>query len=130
MTTLDVLVATKEGRVKDVILIPLNDNNLEYAARHALYKIYGIENVFVGMFEIGSISQDVVRAIVENPVFIKKWIPFTKLSAPGDGKRVLVKMTNKYINIASYFYRSDGGIWKLDNGQEINTVDEWKGLEE
>ncbi len=128
MSSVDVLMATKDGKIKDVILLSLDDYSLEYAARHALIKIYGVENVFVGIFEIGSIPYNVVRTIAENPAFKKEtWIPYTTYSAPASGARVLVKLKNGYINIANYFY-SKLGYWKLDSGQEIDTVDEWREL--
>ncbi|MFA5196423.1 MAG: hypothetical protein WC401_11550 [Bacteroidales bacterium] len=131
MSSFDVIIGVKDGKVKDVVLLPLDDYNLEYATRHAFMKIYGIQNVFIGSFEVGNVPQNILKAIVENPVFKKnKWIPFSKYSSPANGARVLVKMKNGYINIANYFYSGIYSGWKLDNGQDIDTVIEWRGLEE
>ena len=138
MTTVKVLIATENEKVKECIVIPNNDNDLEWGLRNALMKIYGGANVYSSSREIGHIPDNISRFALENyprPIVKRNdWIPYTSnMSAPANGKRVLAKLANEWVCIVTYVLipGGHGHKWLSDNqGQEIINVVAWKGLEE
>lgn len=136
MTTVKVLIASENEKVKECIVIPNDDNNLEWGLRQALISIYGNANVCSSSREIGRIPDNISRYIIENyPRAVpkrNKWIPYTtNMSAPANGKRVLAKLENNWVCIVTYVLIPGGHKWLSDNqGQEVENVIAWCGLEE
>lgn len=129
MTTVNVLVANENGKVKECIVIPHGENNLEWGLRQALIKIYSGHNVSSCSCEIGHIPDNISRYVAENycKVFAKddQWVPYTGDSPeyPDFNERVLVKLANGWITFATYVHHF---LWKDDNGNELISVVSWK----
>ena len=133
MSTVYVLTAINEGKVAECIAIPHDEQNVEFGVRNALFDIYGVANVCSSSVEIGHIPDNIARFLAEKSIRVRRkdWIPFGGSSAPASGARVLVKMENDYIVIATYYYDGISSRWKNDSGNEIGKgVKCWKGLEE
>ena len=135
MTTVNVIIAIDDEKVKECVVIPGDENSLEWGVRQALKNIYGAQNVCHSSCEIGHIPDSISRYIIENyPRAIpqrNQWIPYTSnMSAPANGKRVLAKLANDWICIVTYVLIPGGQKWISDNqGQEIISVVAWKELE-
>ena len=135
MTSVYVLIANENEKVKECIVIPSDDQNVEFGVRNALYELYGAANVCSGSREIGHIPDNIARFLAEKSIGVsrKGWMPFkTAWAAPAVNKRYLVKLRNGWICCATYYLRVGGGYWKNDSGQELEdgVVEFWKGLEE
>ena len=135
MTSVRVLIANEENKVKECIVIPADENNLEWGLRQCLNSIYGGGNVVSCSREIGAVPDNIARYAAENYPRRNKgaWMPFKpSWAAPAVNNRYLVKMRNGYIVIATYFLRVGGGYWKNDSGQELadGVVEFWRGLDE
>jgi len=133
MTTVHVLTAIENSKVKECIVIPHDEVNVEFGVRNALYEIYGAANVCASSREVGYIPSNVSRFLAEKSIGVHKedkWIPNSEVSRPASGKRVLVKLSNDWVCCATYFFVNTGSLWKADNGQELIGVVSWKGLEE
>ncbi len=132
-TTVYVLTAINEGKVAECIAIPHDEQNVEFGVRNALFEIYGAANVCLSNVEIGHIPDSIARFLAEKSIGIrrKNWISFSGSFAPANGTRVLVKLENDYVVIATYYSDGISSHWKNDSGNEIGKcVKCWKGLEE
>ena len=137
MTSINVLIALEGGKVKECIVIPPDENNVEFGLRNALFEIYGAANVCSASREIGHIPSNIARFMAERSVVVHKkaWIPFPAGEPlPYISKRYIVKLANGWVTCASYFYsKVDGSvdtIWESDTGQELITVCYWRELDE
>ena len=135
MTSVYVLIANENEKVKECIVIPSDEKNVEFGIRNALFEIYGAANVCSSIREIGHIPDNIARFLAEKSIGIRRtnWMPFkTSWAAPAVNKRYLVKLQNDWICIATYYLRVGGGYWKDDRGQELadGVVEFWKGLDE
>ena len=139
MTEVYVLIANENERVKECIVLPKEDGVqfVEFGVRKALQNIYGTANVTSSSRIIGEVPSNIGRYLAENS--IKKgptWISCKdSWNAPAINERYLVKLSNGWITIASYFYKKEPGSvhpgWKNDSGVWIDneSVLEWKRLE-
>lgn len=129
MTIVNVLVANGNEKVKECIVIPHGENDLEWGLRQALIKIYGGANVFSCSRKIGHIPDNISGYIAENycKVSVKddQWVSYTGDSPeyPNFNERVLVKLANEWITTATYVHHF---LWKDDNGNELISVLFWK----
>lgn len=132
MTSIHVLTAIENGKVKECIVIPHDDVNVEFGVRSALYEIYGAANVCSCSREIGHIPVNIARFLAEKSICVRKedkWISYNKTS-PSIGSRLLVKLSNGWVCIATYMNGDAPGarIWKADNGEQLISVVYWKEL--
>jgi len=132
MTSVYVLIANENEKVKECIVIPSDEQNIEFGVRHALFEIYGDANVCASKREIGHIPDNVAHYLAKKSFKARRnlWIPCSDASRPVNGKRVLVKLSNDWVCCATYFFVNTGSVWKADNGQELIGIVSWKGLEE
>ncbi len=131
MSDVKVLIATEDNKVRECIVIPRINTNLEWGLRQTLIAIYGGENVASVSSTIGDIPSSIARYAFERvPTPKKPWIPNSELSRPEDGKRVLVKLSNHWICHATYYFSCERCIWKNDAGQELISVAYWKEIED
>lgn len=135
MTQVYVLTANENGKVKECIVIPPDEQNVEFGIRNALYEIYGAANVCSSSREVGHIPDNIARFLAEKSIGVRRtnWKPFkTSWASPAVNNRYLVKLQNDWVCIATYYLRVGGGYWKDDRGQELTdgVVEFWKGLEE
>lgn len=132
MTSIHVLTAIENGKVKECIVIPHDDVNVEFGVKSALYEIYGAANVCSCSREIGHIPANIARFLAEKSICVRKedkWISYSKTS-PSIGSRLLVKLSNGWVCIATYMNGDAPGarIWKADNGEQLISVVYWKEL--
>lgn len=139
MTEVYVLIAHENEKVEECIVLPKEDGVqfVEFGVRTALRGIYG--NVTVTSRTIGDIPSNIGRYLASNS--IKKgpiWVSFKDTSnTPILNERYLVRLSNGWITIASYFYKKEHkqgepcNGWKNDSGVWIDneSVLEWKRLE-
>ena len=132
MTSVYVLVANENEKVKECIVLPNDEQNVEFGVRHALFEIYGAANVCASSREIGHIPDNIARYLAEKSISIRKsgWKYFSGVSAPLPGLRVLVQFHNGYIAIATYYSDGISSTWKNDSGQITDRPMYWKRLEE
>ena len=133
MTSVTVLTAIENGKVKECIVIPHDEVNVEFGVRSALYEIYGAANVCYSPREVGWIPQNISRFLAEKSIAVRKedkWIYYSKTS-PSVGSRLLVKLANGWVCIATYMNGDGVGtrIWKADNGEQLISVVSYKVLE-
>jgi hypothetical protein len=134
MTSVTVLTAIENGKVKECIVIPHDEINVEFGIRSALYEIYGAANVCAAPREVGYIPSNIARFLAEKSICVRKedkWIPYEGAFRPTTGSRVLVKFANGNINIANFIYDAQAirYRWVDDNGNECGTVKFYKVLE-
>ena len=55
MTSVYVLIANENEKVKECIVIPSDEKNVEFGIRNALFEIYGAANVCSSNREIGPV---------------------------------------------------------------------------
>lgn len=72
---------------------------------------------------------------MDTEISSNNWILFSVCASPASGKRVLVKLANNHVTIATYLFAGMyAGVcmraWKDDNGNAIENVKWWKELEE
>lgn len=131
MSDVKVLIAIEDDKVRECIVIPRIDTNLEWGLRQTLIAMYGGRNVCSISRTIGDIPSSVARYTLERvPTPKKAWIPNSNFSRPANGKRVLVKLANDWICHATYYFVCEKQIWKDDAGQELVSVAYWKEIEE
>lgn len=133
MTKVNVLIANENEKVKECVVIPYGENNLEFGLRHALFDIYGVANVCSCSCEIGHIPSNIAQFLAEKSICVnsKRWSPYSVLSSKiKTGERYLVKLANDWVCCATYCANNGHPIWKGDNGQEIISVVSYKELEE
>lgn len=139
MASINVLIAIESGKVKECIVIPPDENNVEFGLRNVMYEIYGAQNVCSSSREIGYIPSNIARFLAEKSIGVRRkdWIPFPA-GDPGDllpyiNTRYLVKLANGWVTCASYFYNNVNNrvdtIWKDDKGEELISVCYWKHLD-
>lgn len=132
MTTVKILTAIENKKVKECIVIP-EDECYVSGLMNTLVDIYGGENVCLSSCKIGHIPDNISRYIIENyPRAVPKrneWIYYSKM-APSIGSRLLVKLSNGWVCIATYMNGDAPGtrIWKADNGEQLISVVSWKEL--
>lgn len=132
MTSVFVLIANENEKVKECMVIPHDESNVVIGVREALFEIYGAANVCVSSREIGHIPDNIAQYLSKKSVGKGSgWIRFTPYSTPKNNARVLVKFTNGYVNIANY--SSEGNMlyrWRSENGEKFGEVVSWKELDE
>jgi hypothetical protein len=134
MTSIHVLTAIEDGKVKECIVIPHDEVNVEFGIRSALYEIYGAANVCSGSREIGHIPANIARFLAKKSICVRKedkWIPYEGAFRPTTGSRMLVKYANGMVNIANFTYNHESISyqWLDDNGNKVGCVKFYKVLE-
>lgn len=131
MTSVYVLTATENEKVKECIVLPDDEVNVEFGIRNALYEIYGAGNVMRGKFEIGYIPSNIARYLSEKSIKKQEygWIKFYESDIRlMIGKRYIVELGNVWKCCATYGHYGGGIYWKDDNGGLLVSVEYWKEL--
>lgn len=136
MTSINVLIALEGGKVKECIVIPPDENNVEFGLRNALYEIYGASKVCSASREIGYIPSNIARFLAEKSIGVRRkdWMPFPDgYPLPYINSRYLVKLANGWVTCASYFCNNVNNrivtIWKDDKGEDLTSVCYWRHLD-
>jgi hypothetical protein len=136
MTSVYVLTAIEYGKVRECIVIPDDEKDVEFGIRSALYEIYGAVNVCSASREVGHIPDNIARHMAKKSITRtitkrNEWTPNSEVSRPASGKRVLVKLPNDWVTCATYYYNDlMSHYWRDDNGKVLMSVISWRGLEE